>query len=151
MDATEEPKLDVFAKAFVTSRALVILMVVLSSLMLYSSIRHPSSRFHIPQHFAVGFEPFGRAGLALDLFCYIAISGMAAEIVRSTRDRLAILLFVGMMGPFVINPLKMLLPQQASLIWWVELCLHATFFVTSIAALIRGFWDSTDAPTPDAE
>jgi hypothetical protein len=109
------------------SRRFVILLVLFSCRLFYRAIRRPDSRFHVPRDFVMQHSIFGRAGLALDVFCYIAVVFVSTGMVRSTRNKAEALLFIGWVGPVVINPLRMAIPIDTSWIWWVEISLQAMF------------------------
>ena len=74
----------------------------------------------------------------MDLFVYLGVVFVLFAFVTSTRDKIEMALFIGGIGPFVINPARMLVPKYTSAIWWVELCFTLLFFVTSIAVFLTG-------------
>jgi hypothetical protein len=94
---------------------------------------------------------FGRAGWAIDVFCYIAVALLLIEMVRSTRDKVEIALFIGWVGPVVINPLRMAIPEYTSLIWWAEICLQTVFFLSSMIVLLRVIRKAPDRRHPKVE
>ena len=74
---------------------------------------------------------------AIPLFVYLGVTFLLFAFVTSTRDKVEMALVIGWMGPIVINPTRMLVPNHTSAIWWVELCLTLVFFVTSITVFLR--------------
>lgn len=137
MDANEELERRSLGKALIQSRGFAVFLILLSAWSLYTSIRHASARFHIPHNLVMHHTLPGRAGWAIDLFVYLGVTFLLFAFVTSTRDKIEMALFVGGIGPFVIDPARMLVPQYASAIWWVELCFTLVFFVTSIAVFWR--------------
>jgi hypothetical protein len=82
-------------------------------------------------------EVFGRVGWAMDLLVYLGVTFVLLVFVTSTRDKVEMALFIGGLGPSVINPARMLVPKYSSAIWWVEICLTLVCFVTSIIVFSR--------------
>jgi hypothetical protein len=79
----------------------------------------------------------GRLGWAMDLLVYLGVTFVLFACVTSARDKVEMALFIGGLGPSVVNPARMLFPKYTSAIWWVELCLTLVFFVTSIIVFSR--------------
>jgi hypothetical protein len=137
MDAGKDLEKSQFKNPVTGSRGFAVFLVLLSAWSLYSNIRHASARFHIPHHFVANYELFGRFGWAMDLLLYIGIVFLLFGFVTSTRIKIEMALFIGWVGPIVINPARMFLPRYTSEIWWVELCLTLVFFMTSIVVFLR--------------
>jgi hypothetical protein len=137
--------------AFLRTRGFVIFLVLLSGWSLYSVVRRASSRFHVPHDFVMQHGVFGRAGWAVDLFCYIAVVLVLIAMVRSTRDKVEIALFIGWAGPIVINPLRMAIPEYTTSIWWAEICLRSIFILASITVLLRVIGETSGARHSNAE
>jgi hypothetical protein len=128
----------------------VIFLVLFACWSLYRVVRRAPSRFHVPHDFVMQHGVFGRAGWAIDVSCYIALTLLLAAMVRSTRDKVEIALFIGWVGPVVINPLRMAISEYTARIWWAEICLQAVFILASIIVLLRVIRKSPDGRHPNA-
>jgi hypothetical protein len=137
MDASEELERRSLGNALIRSRGFAVFLILLSAWSLYTSVRHASARFDIPHDLVMQHEVFGRVGWAMDLLVYLGVTFVLFVFVTSTRDKVEMALFIGGLGPSVINPARMLVPKYTSAIWWVELCLTLGCFVTSIIVLSR--------------
>jgi len=137
--------------ALLRSRGVVIFLVLFSCWSLYRVVRRASSRFHVPHGFVMQHGVFGRAGWAIDVFCYIALVFLLVAMVRSTQDKVEIALFIGWVGPVVINPLRLAIPQYTARIWWAELCLQTVFILASMIVLLRVIRKSPDRRHSNAE
>jgi hypothetical protein len=137
MDTNSESDPRGVSSALLGSRGVVIFLVLFSCWSLYRVVRHVPSRFHVPHDFVMQHGVFGRAGWAIDVFCYTALVLLLIAMVRSTRDKVEMALFIGWVGPVVINPLRMAIPEYTSSIWWVEICLQMVFILASIIVLLR--------------
>ena len=137
MDESEELERRGPGNVLIRSRGFAISLVLLSAWSLYASVRYASARFHIPHNLVMHHALSGRVGWALDLFVYLGVTFVLFACVTSTRDKVEMALFIGGLGPFVINPARMLVPKYTSAIWWVELCLTLVCFVTSIIVFSR--------------
>lgn len=151
MDTNTESEPGGLMSAFLRSRGVAVFLVLFSCWSLYRVVRHASSRFHVPHDFVMQHRVFGRAGWAVDVFCYIVVALLLIEIVRSTRDRVEIALLIGWAGPFVINPLRMAIPEYTAQIWWAEICLQTVFILASIIVLLRMIRKTPDRRLPNAE
>ena len=118
-------------------RGFVVLIVLLSCWSLYLKYRNPSARFHVPHSFVTSFTEFGRAGIAIDLFTYLWVVWLGLLFVKSAEDWVSRALFVGFIGPVAINPLKMLVPRYAFVVWWVELLMNLLCLLASVAVFQR--------------
>lgn len=119
------------------SRGIVIFLVLFSCWSLYRVIRRAPSRFHVPHDFVMQHALFGRAGWVIDVFCYTALVLLLIAMVRSTRDKVEMALFIGWVGPVLINPVRMAIPEYTSWIWWAEISLQSVFILASIIVLLR--------------
>ena len=137
MSASEELERRSLGNALTGSRGCVAFLILLSAWSLYTSVRHASARFHIPHDLVMQHEVFGRVGWTMDLLVYLGVTFVLFALVTSTRDKVEMALFIGGLGPSVINPARMLFPKYTSAIWWVELCLTLVCFVTSIIVFSR--------------
>lgn len=137
--------------ALLDSRGFLMFLVLFSCWSLYRGVRHASSRFHVPHSFVMKHAFYGQAGWAIDLICYISVGLLLIGMVRSTRDTVEVVLFVGWVGPVVINPLKMLVPGHASIVWWVELGMGLVFFLASATVLVRLLRRTPDKKQLDME
>jgi hypothetical protein len=124
-------------RAFLESRRLALYMTCLSCLALYGSARHASARFHVRHYFLVKHDLFGGVGWAVDLFVYSVVAYLVLSLLESANDRVEKAAFIGLGGPFLIDPAKMLVPRHTSAIWWIELCLMVVCVVSSVAMLLR--------------
>jgi hypothetical protein len=134
--------------ALLGSHGVVIFLVLFSCWSLYRVVKRAPTRFHVPHDFVMQHVVFGRAGWAIDVFCYIALVLLLIAMVRSTRDKVEIALFIGWVGPVVINPLRMAIPKYTSRIWWVEICLQTVFILASIIVLLRVMRKTPDRRHP---
>src|ERR1700745_1836859 len=123
MHASEELEGRSLRNSLIGSRGLAVFLILLSAWSLYASVRHPSARFHIPHDLVMQHGVFGRVEWVMDLFVYLGVTFLLFAFVTSTRDKVEMALVIGWMGPIVINPTRMLVPNHTSAIWWVELCL----------------------------
>ncbi|HEX4582523.1 MAG TPA: hypothetical protein VH139_10700 [Acidobacteriaceae bacterium] len=128
----------------VESRGIAIFLILSACWTLYLSVRHLSARFLLPHYFAIKCNLFGSSGWAfgsigwaVDIFVYMTIAYLFFSLLQSLRDKVLRGLIIGLIGPVLINPVKMLVPKYASVIWWIELCLTMMFFVTSLILLFR--------------
>jgi hypothetical protein len=137
MAADEELEGRSLGNALIGSPGFAVFLILLSAWSLYRSVRHASARFHSPHDLVMQHGVFGRAGWAMDLLVYLGVTFLLFAFVTSTRNKIEMALFVGGIGPSVINPARMLVPKYTSAIWWVELCLTLVFFVTSITVFLR--------------
>jgi hypothetical protein len=137
MDASEALERRSLGKALIGSRGFVVFLILLSAWSLYTSVRHASARFHIPHDLVIPHGVFGRVGWAMDLLVYLGVTFVLFALVTSTRDKVEMALFIGGLGPCVINPARMLFPKYTSAIWWVELCLTFVCLVTLIIVSSR--------------
>jgi hypothetical protein len=137
MDASEELDRRSPKNALIRSRGFALILVLLSAWSLYASVRNASARFHVPHNLVMHHALSGRPGWAMDLFVYLGVTFVLVGFVSSTRDKVEMALFIGGIGPIVINPARMLVPKYTSAIWWVELCLTFVFFVTSVIVFSR--------------
>jgi hypothetical protein len=126
--------LESVGNTLIRSRVFAAFLILLSAWSLYSNVRHASVRFAIPHNLVIRHEPFGGW---IDILAYIGFPVLLVGFVTSTRDKIEIALFVGMFGPIVINPLRMLFPHHTSAIWWVEQWLLLVLLVTSIIVFLR--------------
>ena len=147
MDTTVEAEDRTPWQAFLESRGFAIFMTFLSCFALYGRTRHASARFRVPHYFLISHDLFGSVGWAVDLFVYSAVAYLVFSLLQSTSDRVEKAVFIGLGGPFLINPVKMLVPRYASAIWWTGLCLMVISVVSSVAVLLRS--KSDIPPSPD--
>jgi len=91
-------------------------------------------RFHVPHDLVASFAVFGRVGIALDLFFYLWVIWLGFWFIKSAKEWKSRAMFVGLIGPPVINPLKMVVPLHAFTIWWVELSMNILCLLASAAA-----------------
>jgi len=75
-----------------------------------------SSRSHVPRYYSIQHALPGRAGWTLDLICYVLVSILMVEMVHSAGEKAEMAFFIGLMGPIVINPLRMAIPRYTSVI-----------------------------------
>ena len=150
MDTNTECEFRGMKSALLRSRGVVICLVLFSCWSLYRVIRRAPSRFHVPHDFVMQDGVFGHAGRAIDVFCYIALALLLVAMLRSTRDKVEIALFIGWVGPVVINPLRMAIPQYTARIWWAEICLQTVFILASIIVLLRVIRKDPDRRHPNA-
>jgi hypothetical protein len=132
MDASEDLEHRSLRNALIGSRGFAVFLILLSAWSLYTSVRHASTRFHVPHDLVMQHGVFGWVGWAIDLLVYLGVTFLFFTFVTSTRDKVEMALFIGGLGPSVINPARMLVPKYTSSIWWVELCLTLLCLVTSI-------------------
>jgi hypothetical protein len=137
MDPRAHSDHESFEGAITRSRGFVIFLILLSCWTLYLKFRHLSARFHVPHNFVVSFKEFGRAGAAIDLFFYLVVTLIGISFVKAAGNWLDRALFVGWIGPVVLNPLKMLVPRHASVVWWINLVLNLVFCLVSVAVFLR--------------
>jgi hypothetical protein len=69
---------------------------------------------------------------------------MFIGIFVATSDKLEKSLILALLAPTVINPLKMVLPAYAAIIWWVELGCILVFFLASVAVFLKLSHPDTD-------
>ncbi len=148
MDTNTESDPSGMKSALLGSRGVVIFLVLFSCWSLYRVISHAPARFHVPHGFVMQHGVFGRAGWAIDVFCYTALVLLLIAIVRSIRDKVEMALFIGWVGPVVVNPLRMAIPEYTSSIWWVEICLQTVFVLASIIVLLRVIRKTPDRRHP---
>jgi hypothetical protein len=141
MDTSVEPEDRTPWHAFLESRRLAIFMNLLSGFVLYGRVKHASARFHVPHYFLINHGVFGGIGWAVDLFVYGVVAYLVLSLLESASDRVEKAAFIGLGGPFLIDPVKMLVPRYTSAIWWIELCLMVMCVVSSVAMLLRSTSD----------
>jgi hypothetical protein len=141
MDTSVEPEDPTPWHAFLESRGFAVFMTFLSCFALYGRARHASARFHVPHYFLISHDLFGSVGWAVDLVAYSVVAYLVLSLMESASDRVEKVVFIGLGAPFLINPVKMLVPRYASAIWWIELCLMAMSVVSSVAVLLRSTSD----------
>ncbi len=73
----------------------------------------------------------------MDLFFYLWVAWLGLWFVKFEDDWLSRAIFVGFIGPLAINPLKMIVPQYAFAVWWVELLMNLLCLLASIALFKR--------------
>ena len=83
------------------------------------------------------FTEFGQVGLYLDLFFYLYVAWLGILFVRSASEWIYRAMWIGCIGPPVMNPLKMLIPRYASVVWWVELFMNVVAILASVAVFIK--------------
>jgi hypothetical protein len=83
------------------------------------------------------FTLFGRAGSAIDIFIYLWGTWLGLLFVKTADDWKSRALFVGFIGPVAINPLKMLVPRYAFVVWWVEVLMNLLCLLASVALFHR--------------
>jgi hypothetical protein len=137
MDTETDSERRDIGRAILRSRGLLIFFFLLSCLALYEDVRHVSSRFHVPRDFVIQHALPGRAGWTLDVICYVLVSILMVEMVRSAGEKVEMAFFIGLIGPIVINPLRMAIPRYTSVIWWVEVGLEIVLFLSSTFLLLR--------------
>jgi len=133
---------------FVESKAFAAFLVLSAALCLYMRIRHLSERFKVPHDFLNNSAVFGSAGRYIDVFSFLGFVAVLLVIFISTSDRLEKSLILASLVPTVINPLKMLLPAYAAIIWWIELGCILVFFLASVAVYLK-LSQSDSAADPD--
>jgi hypothetical protein len=67
------------------------------------------------------------------------------------RDKVEIASFIGWVGPVVINPLRMAIPEYTTRIWWAEICLQTVFILAPIIVLLRVIRKTPDRRHPNPE
>lgn len=121
--------------SFSSHRGFVTVLMLVSCWSLYLSFHHAAGRFHVPHHFVTSFTVFGWWGVVLDLFFYLWVSCLGLWFIKTSNDWASRVMFIGFIGPLIINPLKMIMPGYVSPIWWIELLMTLLCLLASIAVL----------------
>ena len=110
-------------------------MILCAGTDLYSRLRHPLDRFHIPRHLPYAWFPFltGRVGLYADIFFDIALLLFVGSLIRETRSRAETGMYIGLLGIFSITPLRYFLIRVAAPLWWLRLVCVALLMLSSLA------------------
>ncbi len=125
------------SQRIVTNRAVAVFFILSSAWSLYQRVRHVSARFWVPEYFWMPRIFHGATGITLDLLMLIGFVIVMLGLFGSTRDHVE-KIGIAVCGVSVItNPLKMLFPTYAAAFWWFNLGFLMTFFLASVAVLIR--------------
>lgn len=118
-------------------RGFVVLVICLSCWSLYLKLRNLAWRFRVPHDFVTSFAVFGRFGLAMDLFFYVWVTWLGLWFIENSNDWVCRTMFIGFIGPIAINPLKMVAPHYAFVVWWVEFLMNLLCLLASVAVFQR--------------
>jgi hypothetical protein len=138
-----------FASRLTISRGFAFFMIFLSAWSFYSKLKHASSRFHVPHNLVASFEVYGKAGGLIDLLIYLFMTWLLIAFVKSAHNWIDRILFASWIGPVVVSPIKMIVPQYCFVIWWIQLFMTMVFLLASIAVFLRlSRRGSQTTPTP---
>lgn len=143
MEISGQPERRELPQSFTIPRGFLIFMIIASGWLLYSRLRHMSTRFEVPRHFVGQFEPLGHIGLVLDVCTYLFFAWFFVSIFRWRKGGTERVWAACWIAPILINPLKMLIPRYSYVVWWAELFLALVFFLANISL----FLDWKPSPT----
>jgi hypothetical protein len=136
MEESGHPERSDADSAFGFPRGFLVFMAPVAGWSFYTMLRHPSARFLVPHYLVMSFAAYGRVGRIIDLCVYLLI-WMLAILVKSARNTIERAWWICWIGPILLNPLKILIPIYAYIVWWAELFLTLIFFLATIALLLE--------------